>query len=516
MTRASVRRRFVCVVCLLLPVLFPATAWAGSYRYVTAWGLAGADPAQPSGAIGIAVDRSGNVFVSEADNDRVQKYDSSGAFLTRWGTPGDGPGQFHGPMDIAVDASGNVYVADVNNARVQKFDNSGRYLAQWGSNGTGNGQFAAPVGLAVDVAGAVYVCDENGCRVQKFDSSGAYLAQFGTPGTALGQLDMPVGVAVDATGDVYVTESGTNIGVPRVQTFKATGAPIGIWGSPGVGPGQFALPIGIAVDGAGSAYVVDCDLHRVQVFDRSGRYLETFGTQGDGDGQFYLPTRVAIDRGRILVLDAGHDRVEVFAAPLPATLSLTSTTHPDPTKWYANARPAFTWSSDGAAAGYHVELKLASAAPPDALDAFTQAGASFTAPGRLKDGVHKLYVAALTGAAGGPCAAGTTATCQVRIDATKPTATILKAPAVAVARGQKVRVRYRVRDGIAVAHAWLVVTVRGKQKKVLSVPIPAKQGTHTVSWRCTVKKAGLYSLRVVAADRAGNRATSKSRPLTVR
>jgi len=54
-------------------------------------------------------------------NDNVQKFTSDGVFLARWGTSGSADGEFDGPAGIAVDASGNVYVADDGNARVQKF-----------------------------------------------------------------------------------------------------------------------------------------------------------------------------------------------------------------------------------------------------------------------------------------------------------------------------------------------------------------------------------------------------------
>ena len=65
-------------------------------------------------------------------------------YLTQWGSQGSGDGQFMFPTGVAVDGDGDVYVADRDNNRIQKFTSSGGYLTQWGSYGSGNGQFNTP------------------------------------------------------------------------------------------------------------------------------------------------------------------------------------------------------------------------------------------------------------------------------------------------------------------------------------------------------------------------------------
>ena len=81
------------------------------------------------------------------------------SFVRTWGSEGTGDGQFKYPEGIAIDSSGNVYVADNGNNRIQKFDSNGKFITKWGSDGTGDGQFDVPDGIAIDSSGNVYVVD---------------------------------------------------------------------------------------------------------------------------------------------------------------------------------------------------------------------------------------------------------------------------------------------------------------------------------------------------------------------
>ncbi len=260
-------RRGALTLLLALVAVLVASSVAGATSaptFVTKWGSLGSGDGQFYAAVGVAVDGSGNVYVTDSCNARVQKFDSSGAFLTKWGSPGTGDGQFGqcGQNKIAVDGSGNVYVADPGNSRVQKFDSSGAFLTKFGSFGTGPGQMWDPYGIAVDGSGNVYVGDTTNHRVEKWDSSGNFVTQWGSYGFGDGQFNGVYGVAVDGSGNVYVPDPGLG----RVQKFDSSGDLLTKWGSPGTGDGQFAYPLGVAVDGSGNVYVADTSNSRIQKF----------------------------------------------------------------------------------------------------------------------------------------------------------------------------------------------------------------------------------------------------------
>ena len=117
------------------------------------------------------------------------------------------------------DNSGNVYIVDYGNDRVQKFSNDGTYLMQWGTKGVTNGEFQGPSGLSIDSNDNIYVTDKNNNRVQVFTSDGQYITQFGGADAGEGQLLDPEGVGVDKeSGTVYVADTGNS----RIVVFKPT------------------------------------------------------------------------------------------------------------------------------------------------------------------------------------------------------------------------------------------------------------------------------------------------------
>lgn len=250
---------------------------------------------------GIHIDRSGNIYVADAGNHRIQKwapgasegitiaggydsddavpnemivynpfgvgFDSSGNFYTidyaarriqKW-TPGAtsgitiADGRFNSellgtPMGIYVTKGGTLYVSEFPNYRVQKWlpgATTGITVAGGNGFGNANNQVAFPTGVFVDERDeTVYVCDLNNNRVQKWlagATSGITIAGGNGLGNAANQLNSPWGIFVTGDGTVYVADRSNN----RVQKWEA-GAISGITVAGGNGsgnsPGQLASP----------------------------------------------------------------------------------------------------------------------------------------------------------------------------------------------------------------------------------------------------------------------------------
>ena len=139
---------------------------------------------------GVAVDGSGNVYVTDPTVDRVLKCTSSGALIAGWSG-----GQ--SPIDLAVDGSGDVYVAESAGRQVRKTTPGGVVLATFGGAGSTPGQFQYVSGMTVDGSGRVYGADPVRMRVVRFLANGTFDMEFAP-------LSPPTDVAVGLDGNIYV------------------------------------------------------------------------------------------------------------------------------------------------------------------------------------------------------------------------------------------------------------------------------------------------------------------------
>src|SRR5262245_39795531 len=126
--------------------------------------------------------------------------------VNSFGSQGSGAGQFQSPLGVAIQASsGNVYVVDSGNARVEKFFPDGSFISAFGQ-----GQLSSPRGIATDTLGKVYVSDAGTNTVQKFDANGNFVSTIDGTGAPQGHFQSLGGVAVDQANNLWVADSGTS------------------------------------------------------------------------------------------------------------------------------------------------------------------------------------------------------------------------------------------------------------------------------------------------------------------
>jgi NHL repeat len=197
---------------------------------------------------------------------------------TPFGGPGSGPGEFNGLAGVATNnATGDVYVVDSGNNRVERFRATGAYLGQFNGSGTYEveggkvetdfltppGPLSGPEGIAVDNDPSspsyqdVYVADPSISAIDKFGPTGEYKSQItGADGGNLAHLR---GIAVDPSGVLWVyrynaEEENANEEFNEIESYS--GAEPSVFISGQVLSIKHEAQPGIAVDGSGDLYVV--------------------------------------------------------------------------------------------------------------------------------------------------------------------------------------------------------------------------------------------------------------------
>ena len=325
------------------------------------------------------IDAAGDLFIADNENDRIRKINASTGVITTVadnGTPGfSGDGgaatgaSLHEPHDIVVDSSGNLFFSDAANDRIRRVDDSTGVITTFAGTGTagfsGDGAAASaapidtPTFLALDASGNLFVADAGNKRVRKISASTGNISTVagngsggfsgdGGPATAA-SMD-PSGIAVDGSGNLFVAGNDRVRKVDASTGIITTVAGNGTAGLSGDGGAATAASLNSAqpdmvVDSSDNLFISDSLNHRVRKVDGTTGIITTVAGSGptgivdssfSGDGgpatsaTLAIPFGLALDSSGNLYVAAFHDhvvrKVEGVVAIPPAAVAVPGLT----------------------------------------------------------------------------------------------------------------------------------------------------------------------------------------------
>lgn len=297
---------------------------------------------------GATVDAQGNIYIVDANNNRIRKIDiatntitsiagSGSTGINTGGYGGDGglatAAQLKFPGDVAVDAAGNVYIADTYNRRIRKVDATTGIITTIA--GTGLGGYSGDGGLAInaqignfvtnmtiDDAGNLYFSDDE--RIRKIEATtgiittiaGTGVAGFsGDGGLAINaQLDLPSDLDLDSEGNIYFSDLANY----RLRKIDATTGIIttiagtGVEGNSGDGSlainAQLNRTFTVALDANNNIYL-STDDYKVRRIDATTGIIDRVAGNGffgnAGDDGLATDARIGVLNGGIAITDQG-------------------------------------------------------------------------------------------------------------------------------------------------------------------------------------------------------------------
>ncbi|HYM59277.1 MAG TPA: IPT/TIG domain-containing protein, partial [Thermoanaerobaculia bacterium] len=248
-----------------------------------------ASVAQFKSPVAVAYDASRNlIYVADTQSDSVKKIAADGTVST-FATG------LANPMGLAVDASGNVYVSDSGNNKIREITPAGAMttIAGTGQVGSTNGsalqaKFNQPNGLAISSTGALYIADQKNHLIRKLENGVVSTVAGSTNGALDGpalsaKFTEPRGIAFDGDGNLLVADSNNDLirlvtlgANPAVTTIAGHGNPGYLDGAPLTA--QFREPNGIVF--AGAIFVADQDNNAIRAIYPGGVSLTSVAPNG--------------------------------------------------------------------------------------------------------------------------------------------------------------------------------------------------------------------------------------------
>jgi Leucine-rich repeat (LRR) protein len=306
--------------------------------------VGGTGPGKMFAASDMAIDATGNIFVTDELKERIFKFDASGNFIKEWGN--------FSPFGIVINGAGELVVTNRNTTSeppIHVFDTNGNLINTYGTWGTNPGEFQFNFNLAIDGSGNYFFIDNSRYTIMKFDagfnfiteaynhsqffdfeiainaSNDVYIADF----TTIHHFDNSLNFIDDWTStgigpndfvwttNVIVTSEGFVIPDNFIgfKVFDASRNFVRAFGPARNGNGVFNYPGSIAADSKGNRYVCDYFNARIQKYDAKGNFIKNIGSPGTGNGQFKFPHSIAIDAAdNLYVYDNVNARVQKLSA----------------------------------------------------------------------------------------------------------------------------------------------------------------------------------------------------------
>jgi sugar lactone lactonase YvrE len=320
-----------------------------------------------SGPAGAAVDGSGNDYVTDSQNATVRKITTAGTVSTLAGLAGnfggtDGTGtnaSFNGPQGLAVDSSGNLYVSDTVDHTIRKVTSAGVVTTLAGlagtngvTDGTNSGaRFNFPQGITVDSSGNLFVADTWNHIIRKVTSAGVVTTIAGLPdsfgdsdgtgsniGTNGARFYCPSALVVDGADNLYVADT-RNHTVRMITSAGVVSTLAGLPGSYGSADGagtnaRFNLPSAITIDANTNLYVLDSGNSTIRMVSPTATnwVVTTIAGQADvvgaADGtgtsaRFFYPAGLAVNNsGSFCVADWANNTIRAGISSLSNSPSI--------------------------------------------------------------------------------------------------------------------------------------------------------------------------------------------------
>ncbi|KAI6659055.1 NHL repeat containing protein [Oopsacas minuta] len=241
--------------------------------------------------------KTGNIYVVDRDNDRVQVFTRSLIYLFMFSN------QMNLPRGICI-GQDRVYVTQNEGHYFTAYNLEGKFIDNVGRKGNGEGQFNSPLGITTfSQTNNIYICDRYNHRVQVFTQYLVFHSTFGE-----GLFKSPRDVKTKRN-KVFVLDCSDLC----MFVFNSDHTLLNRLISRGDGK-QIESSYYFDVDRMFNIILSDYHSHCVYVFNQEGEQIHVIGKEGQEVGEFSYPFGIAIDAtgGIIVVCEKDENCLQIF------------------------------------------------------------------------------------------------------------------------------------------------------------------------------------------------------------